>query len=514
MALSIHLRPIVTAFLVSLSVVLIMQFLLLVHHNVAAMINNAMMALTTPAALKESLIVIPAEIFIYGLPYRLSQFLGISVHTAFIWFVFMVVNFSCIISYYIFNRQYKPDAVACMLFAVALSGAFFILPLLAHNIYGQREHLQMALLFPYILLVWGRFTNAEPSSFKVKILVGLLGSIALIIKPIVAFIPLILELMVFLSHRKIRKLITIEAFLTAGLSALYMVYWYIAWPGYFDKISDNIESIGGYSIDTQKVITALTQYLITAMIILAGSWYGKRYEEQRVRISVFFATLVSAAIVIAIIQQRFFPHHVYAIALCFLFWWVFLARKMPVWSTLLLGVALYSWSDNKLQNALAVDGVLHKMLEETAPDFSEMSGKSMASLGVWIWPFHQVALYSGAQWSFPSNNLAYLGTEYKKHDDPTISDKKVAPLIPLIEYSESSKNQHNQVVSFFHQSPPDFVILAPLADFTKGRPQIDVIAALTQDDDFSSVWSNYILHREVVVKDIFTYRIYKYDNKE
>lgn len=114
---------------------------------------------------------------------------------------------------------------ATKLAMVLLAGIFLFLP---GSSFGQREHLLALLFLPWFILRAARTQGAACISVTESALIGLLGAVAICLKPHAILAPFALEALLLLRSRSLRSVLVPENFAAAIFAALYgasVVIW-------------------------------------------------------------------------------------------------------------------------------------------------------------------------------------------------------------------------------------------------------------------------------------------------
>ena len=99
--------------------------------------------------------------------------------------------------------------------------------------FGQREHLSVALVLPYLL--FSSFPH-ESSSRSLAVAIGVLAAVGIGIKPYFVFVPIFVELILMISRRSVWSVFRPISLIVAGsLFAYVLLVWWIG-PRYLDEV--------------------------------------------------------------------------------------------------------------------------------------------------------------------------------------------------------------------------------------------------------------------------------------
>lgn len=172
----------------------------------------------------------PLILFLYAIPIYLTSWMG-NLVSNFLIFIYIISFLSLGLSYFLLKRLMATDDSNLILFFGGLVFCELVLPSYE---FGQREHLMLLLIMPYVLLISSVNTLQFPLYFRFA--VGLMAGIGFSIKPHF-LIPLILILSWQLcKNRSLLKGFTIENGCLLGVMLLYLVSCFIITPDYFNFI--------------------------------------------------------------------------------------------------------------------------------------------------------------------------------------------------------------------------------------------------------------------------------------
>jgi len=172
----------------------------------------------------------PLILFIYAIPLLLTSWMG-NLVSNFLIFIYAISLLSLSLSYFILKRLMTNDVSGLRLFFLGLVFCELVLPSYE---FGQREHLTLLFIIPYLLLI--SLMNTVQFSWYLRFTAGLMAGIGFSIKPHF-LIPLILILSWKLyKTRDFKRCFIIENVCIFGVMLLYLVACFIVTPDYFTFI--------------------------------------------------------------------------------------------------------------------------------------------------------------------------------------------------------------------------------------------------------------------------------------
>jgi hypothetical protein len=169
--------------------------------------------------------------------------------------------------------------------------------------YGQREHLIVLWLTPYLLAAAGRYTGAMVST-RLEIVTGLLPALVLCLKPHYVLSIVAVEATVAASRRSIRALLHPGAFSCVGTMLLYGLSVVLFYPGF---LSEAVPLGVRYypSFGELRLKAVHVSYWIAGLVALAAT-RSPRIAVVQARI---FAAAAFGAFAAFLVQQKSWPYH-------------------------------------------------------------------------------------------------------------------------------------------------------------------------------------------------------------
>lgn len=172
----------------------------------------------------------PLILFLYMIPVLLTGYWG-SLTSNFLLFTYAIMALSLYFSYLLLNKIITKNTLIRLFFFSGIIFCELILPLYE---FGQREHLTVILIIPYLLLVSTFNKHQFPWYFRVS--VGVMAGLGFAIKPYF-LIPLFLILIwQCYKNRRISASFNLENNCLLGVMVSYLIVCFIVTPDYFSFI--------------------------------------------------------------------------------------------------------------------------------------------------------------------------------------------------------------------------------------------------------------------------------------
>jgi hypothetical protein len=197
--------------------------------------------------------------------------------------------------------------------------------------FGQREHLFMALVLPYLFAV---STDAvESFSLMERCAVGIAAGLAVCFKPQQVLVLIAAEVVLIAARRSVRRLLTPEVIALVAICAAYLLAVRILTPQYTrDMVPLLFETNWAYGTSSVLgLLFAMKLWMLLAITLVVTGLFFSRCSGLWVAVAIFGASCVGSLLAYA--QQRSdWPYHRYPIG-CFLFLGVdllLLALSQPI----------------------------------------------------------------------------------------------------------------------------------------------------------------------------------------
>jgi hypothetical protein len=194
-------------------------------------------------------------------------------------------------------------------FVLALVGAELLAFLGTPGVdFGQREHLMLMLVTPYVILIWRRLSG-YPVRWPAAVLAGVAGAVGFCLKPHFILVWLALEAWSRFGHRgKARRPgRRIEAWLVAGLGLVYLVFILVRYPAYITLLREGRELYASFA--RQPLFVLLGSAVVVPMG-LAALTSTQRAGPSGLLARVWLIVAVSA-FALMVVQRKGWTYHEY-----------------------------------------------------------------------------------------------------------------------------------------------------------------------------------------------------------
>lgn len=374
---------------------------------------------------------------------------------------------------------------ASLWFFVVPLAVMLLVPILFKNIFGLREPLIAAGLWPYIVL-----RMSDHDGLKVgrglRVALGVWLGVTLLFKYLYAVVVALVELADALAQRRIVLLFRLENLIAGGIVALYLFDFLVLHAANRAAIGAMMSSIDGALADRATSLTMVARNFIYAVAFLATL----RIFGVRGRAVAIGLALVVGALIAALAQQRWFSHHLYLIVMAYVAWWWMTGRAFRLWAHAAIATALgYSMlgefvSTKQYREQVAEMDAAMRRANQSVAD------KRVGILNMHPSPLNQyLSSHRGVRWN-ATPNIAYVATELQPVDVPENRGKPTPP-IPLTD--PGRRMVHDQMIRLWQDSPPDVIILDESMRWPLRNVDVHWTQAFAGDPRFAAIMSNYRL---------------------
>ncbi len=245
----------------------------------------------------------PMILYLYAPCYLLKYYLAVSDATAFRIYIFLGSCLSAGFCYVLLKQILKNESAAFTYFLFyTLLIIFFILPSLA---FGQREHLLIILIMPYLLASVLIFKK-EKLSYSLRFLIGCMAGVGFALKPFFLVTFGLVELYGFIKNMTIIRLeclVILLIFIVYGLSI------YLWQPDYLTII---LPLVARYYLPFSKqsiIIFFAPPYVLFCMSMIFS--YLFFYKKDRVpELSIIILLALMGLLIAAILARTSWYYHV------------------------------------------------------------------------------------------------------------------------------------------------------------------------------------------------------------
>ncbi|MFQ5739720.1 MAG: hypothetical protein ACE5JX_11975 [Acidobacteriota bacterium] len=373
-----------------------------------------------------------------------------------------------------------------------LSLLFATMPLVKDDV-GQREHLTLVLILPYLALLAGRAADKE-FSFKTSLLCGLLGALGLALKPQFLFLGLVVEGYVWLVEQRKAPWRRPESLTVCLFFLFYGVGILFGWPQYLSMVRMAAGTYSSFDVSPGKTL-ALTfglPILTLAAFLLARPAASTR-ELRRTLFLSLLAALMIAGSYLKGWCYHFYPSYALSTVLLTLIVATLAeapptdgrsARPYQAFTSLLITLALISLSSWQVKEDLGKktvweysdEGRLTQLVGQRA------TGQSVVFFSSSIFPAFPVVNYTRAHWALRFPFLWPLPGLYPRGFEPRTPE----------EMGPGERFVMETVVSDFLTFKPVMVVTDErVRKQGFGERKFDYPKYFRQDPRFAKAWKDY-----------------------
>ena len=447
----------------------------------------------------------PLILFLYAIPVIVTSCIG-NLVSNFLIFIYAISLLSLSLSYFLLKRIMTNDASSRNLFFLGLVFCELILPSYE---FGQREHLTLMLIMPYLLLT--SLINTFHLSRYLRFTIGFMAGIGFAIKPHF-LIPLILILSWKLyKNRSLQQFFIIENECLFGVMLLYLVACFIITPDYFSFILPLVFKFYlGYKEPMFNLLTHQWSIVFYIIMFLGFIQLNQKHFPYRDLYQLLMLTNFGFFLVF-ILGGHFFYYHfvvVAAISILLLMLNVQLIvqriRKKTIISPIeylnipLVGVCLLFLLNVVVDCTLWIikrnaDGPTRQLI--TA--FQKINHGPFVVFSNYVAPNASLLTYTQLRSSARLHQFWLLpGIAQLEHDGK-------------LGLAEEGKNLLRQIVTQDLLSDPPYIIVVDETDpplIIDGKT-LNYLHFLLQDPQFRKIWSNYSL-KSRISSEFGNYAIY------
>lgn len=176
----------------------------------------------------------PMILYLYSPVAVFSKLFSFSIFLVFRVYLFLIATFSLLICYSLIKKIFLPEENSLAnLFLLAIAVIYVLLPL--PRDFGQREHLLLIMIMPYLLLMAYRMQGGKIHSYA-AIVIGVMAGLGFAMKPFFFIIFALVELFYAWNQRKLFAWVRIDVLVILMLNFLYGMYVVVSYPEYFSFI--------------------------------------------------------------------------------------------------------------------------------------------------------------------------------------------------------------------------------------------------------------------------------------
>lgn len=439
----------------------------------------------------------PLIVALTTIPVQIGRLLDLSIPATFKTLVFIGALAVTMVGTSLVRRIHAQEESRLLVGSVLL---FLLLPLVRAD-FGQREHLAVLFVTPYVLSSTAWFVG-RPVGWKADTALGVLAAMGFGLKPHFLFAWASLELCILGFQERPRVWLRPATTALAATLLAYAVVVVLLVPQYVEVLDEVIRVYGGLNEGSEKLwrLPEIRYWLAAALV--AGL---VRFPRRHWRASLPLFAVATGFLIAALLQQKGWGYHLYparvfiGLSLAMIAAGVLDSEKMAPWlgrvgrrlvcAGILVAIALASY--RYVRETVSPAGIEHARSLRALVEQESADSLAVLSMRTIIYPAFPVVNYTGARWVMRHHSLWFLpglyAAELRAASDevPFRSPGQMDPL---------ERQYFEQVIVDLCASPPQMLVIEPPPQFRRGGfGSLDLLAYYRQDDRFDRLLSSYEL---------------------
>ena len=440
----------------------------------------------------------PLIVFLSLPPIWLAALLHLSQSAAFNVYVFVAAFASLAVCWRLIPKAW-PDGQAETRGLLIVTAAFCLFPFVRLD-FGQREHLAVILLLPYVWL--SATPGARGASPIASVLIGVAAGLGFAVKPHFAVPWVLLETVVFVrEHLAPRALLRPALLAAVATVAAYVLFVLVFVPQYIEVFKDVRQFYGGLDSPLSALVRLpdIASWIAAVVMLTA---FRLSHETERPVIVLF--TAATGFIAAGLLQFKGWSYQMYPgrafLVIYFIAFALALLQSAPALSAILRG-GIRSICLVIVLGLLATSGRYlaesrHPTVSDIVAPLVELINKqtphgpiAQISMRTQMFPGFPAANEAGVKWSLRFPTLFYLPGLYE--NELQVPDSELNFRTPEA-MSAMERRYFTEVVDNLCASPPSVLIIEPpIARAAAGRRSLDLVAYYGQDPRFKRLFAGY-----------------------
>ena len=437
----------------------------------------------------------PLIVFLTAIPVYVARVVHVTEPAVFKAFVFGAAGISTFASISLIRRIVEDESSRAVLTVLLV---FLLFPFTKGD-FGQREHLTVLLVLPYVLAT-AAWAVGRPSTERIDLMTGVVAGLGFAMKPYFVLTWLVIESCVFLVSPRSRSVLRPASIGVAATLLVYTIIVMVFVPHYLDVARGVIAVYGGLNAPPSLMLRLPDFQLWTFAALLLA--LVRLPARQRTPCLVLFAA-ATGFLVAAVLQLKGWSYHLYPCRVFLLMVLgtaiVGLADAHPTALDVIRGgrrnlvaavlAAVSIWSVRYLVEARRP--LLADLVTPLANLVRNQQADSLAllSMGSIVYPAFPTVNYVEATWVMRHHSLWFLPGLYD--DELRRTDRE--PVFRSIEQMTTLEHQYfEQVIEDLCRRPPRLLVVEPpILKAPVGRRAIDLVAYYRQDERFDRLFAAY-----------------------
>ncbi len=344
----------------------------------------------------------PLTAYLSLIPVLLSDWTNISIINSFFLCVGLLAIISSRITYTLMIRHPNINSSKNrILILLMIYGLLFLFPTVLRE-FGQREHLFIICIFPYIALLTG---YAQDVSFDMrhKITVGLLAGIGFSLKPHFIVLFAFAELAWLIFHRRWLGMFRIDSVLIGSIFVIYHICVILFFPECFDTLPIFMEAYAGFQAPLSFILIKIVWYLSPLYFFLILAYKKK----TNIRLVAIFTALIAASTLLYIVPLTDYYYHLIPMHTLMLWFAVVITLSARLYKLCIALMIL--WVTPAISLVKLEQKTIMSVVEKITP---LVQGEDISILSSSVHPGFPILNYAGAKWKLPVAHQIHLPGAY------------------------------------------------------------------------------------------------------
>lgn len=369
---------------------------------------------------------------------------------------------------------------------IFLATAAYLLTLGIDRDFGQREHITVVLVLPYVLAIAYRMRGGQ-MPWERAALIGAAGGIGIAFKPYFLIVPFLLEAALLWRRKEPRLIIRPEVVAAAGTFLIYSAALLIfASPWLLDAIPQISRVYWAFEQGDSSLLTTIAMQFAVPLMGLALVLVFNRSDE-----SVTLALAAAGFLAAAMIQGKYYTYHVYPAASFILLAFAVGIPNMPAkWRAATVTLATLAFAIDSFDSGMALflrsdrGAYGHEIAEMSAfVDQQVPSGGSFLAISTHPFPAFPTALYAHREWASASNSDLFLPAVVR------LREGSAPPNPELLRFAESRSRE--AMLRDLSKRPQLVLIDVNPYRHAIGASDFDFLQFYSEDPKFDALWATY-----------------------